>query len=149
MSVTLLEVVRAARVRAVPFSGESAGYIALALCEDFGSPRRVELAEVELGADGRVRLLQGSACDAEQTEQELRQLLAKLLKVSSSPGPALLRVASRVSGVGLSGLANELEKALIPLNRAASRRALLRLYRETERALKSGRLPSVSALTEA
>jgi hypothetical protein len=141
MSVTLLDIWRAARGRSVPFSGESAGYVVLALCEETrGAPRALALSDVELGADGGVRLMAASACSEAQGETELRALLARLLEVASSPGPSLWRAAGRASTGGVSGLAVELQKALIPFNRAAARRALLRLYRETERAISQGRL---------
>ncbi len=141
MSVTLLEVWRAARARAVPFSGETAGFLGLALCEEVQSaPRRFQLGDVELAADGSVRLHSPGAADAAQAELELRALLARLLEVASSPGPALFRAAGRAEPRGLGALDVELRQALIPFNRAAARRALLRLYRETERAVSNGQL---------
>ncbi len=141
MSVTLLDIWRAARGRSVPFSGESAGYVVLALCEETrGVPRALSLTDVELVADGSVRLMAAAPCSEAQGEKQLRALLARLLEVASSPGPSLWRAAGRASGGGVSGLAAELQKALIPFNRAAARRALLRLYRETERAVGEGRL---------
>lgn len=141
MSVTLLEVWRAARARAVPFSGESAGFLALALCEEVqGAPRHLELRDVALAADGSVRVVSGGAVDAARVEVELRALLARLLEVASSPGPALFRAAGRAEPRGLAALDVELRQALIPFNRAAARRALLRLYRETERAVANQQL---------
>lgn len=141
MSVTLLDIWRAARARSVPFSGESAGYVTLALCEEMrGLPRAPELADVELASDGSVRLMSAAKAGTEQCEKQLRALLARLLEVASSPGPALWRAAGRNGAGSAGGLASELQKALIPCNRAAARRGLLRLYRETERAIAEGRL---------
>lgn len=140
MSVTLLDIWRAARVRSVPFSGESAGYVVLALCEETRGTRALELADVELVADGSVRLIASNPCAEAEGEKQLRALLSRLLEVASSPGPSMWRAAGRSTPGGASGLASELQKALIPFNRAAARRALLRLFRETERAVADGRL---------
>ncbi len=149
MSVTLLEVWRAARARSVPFSGESAGFAALALCEATQhSPRSLALTDAELGEDGTVRLLSSRTCSQQQADKEIRTLLGRLLEVSSSPGPSLFRVAGRGGGTSLPGLADEIEKALIPLNRAAARRALVRLHRETARAVEQGRLAPAPDLDE-
>jgi len=150
MSVTLQDVVRAARQRAVPLSSENAGYLALAVGERAGSsPRRLNVLQVELAADASVHLGAGEACSTEEAERDLRQLLASLLEVASSPGPALVRCAAREPGGGLANFNGELEKALIPLNRAAARRALLRLVRETERAVHSGRLRAAAPMPPA
>jgi hypothetical protein len=64
----------------------------------------------------------------------LRTLLATLLALSSSPAPAISAVVERDASAGLQALAAELSAALIPINHAAARRALARLYRETRRA---------------
>lgn len=149
MSVTLLEVWRAARARTVPFSGESAGFAALSLCEATQhSPRSLALNDAELGEDGTVRLLSNRACSPQQADKELRTLLGRLIEVSSSPGPSLFRVAGRGGGHSLSLLAEEIEKALIPLNRSAARRALVRLHRETARAVEQGKLAPLPDLEE-
>src|SRR6185503_20849507 len=59
----------------------------------------------------------------------------KLLDASGSGTPALTAAAKRKPGNGLPALVEELEAALIPVNRAAGRRALARLARETKRVL--------------
>lgn len=150
MSVMLLDVWRAARARSVPFSGESAGYVALGLCEELGrGPRAIGLQAVELCDDGALRVVTGEPCSAEQAEEAVRSVLGLLLGVASSPGPALHRAASRDSGAGVDALSTELKRALIPVNRAAARRALLRLCRETARAVAAGQLaaePSADGL---
>ncbi|MFZ5894089.1 MAG: hypothetical protein ACOY0T_23715 [Myxococcota bacterium] len=149
MSVTLLEVWRAARARSVPFSGESAGFMALALCEATqSSPRSLALTDAELGEDGVVRLLSNRSCAEPLADKDLRTLLGRLLEVASSPGPSLFRVAGRGGGTSLATLAEEIEKALIPLNRGAARRALVRLFRETARAVEQGKLAPAPALDE-
>lgn len=141
MSASLLTVWRAARARAVPFAGESAGYVILLACEELlHSPRNVGLTSVVLEGDGAIRVLGAEPAEETLAESQLRSVLARLLEVASSPGPGLFRVASRPSCGSLKALAAELEKALIPVNRAAARRALTRLHRETERAREKGQL---------
>lgn len=141
MSASLLTVWRAARARAVPFAGESAGFVVLLACEELAlSPRKVELANLSLDPEGGVRTLGRQAAAEAETEAELRSILGELLQVSSTPGAGLLRVASREPAGSLRALALELQKALVPLNRGASRRALSRLSRETLRAAEAGKL---------
>ncbi|MGC4091339.1 MAG: hypothetical protein QM756_26365 [Polyangiaceae bacterium] len=149
MSVTLLEVWRAARARSVPFSGESAGFMVFALCEATAqAPRSLGLNDADLAEDGSLRLLSNRGCSAQQAETEMRTLLGRLLEVASSPGPSLFKIAGRAGGSSLSALAEEIEKALIPLNRAAARRALVRLFRETARAVAQGKLGAAPDLDE-
>lgn len=146
MSVTLLEVVCAARARAVPLAAETAAYLLLSLSEKVArSPRRVDLAAVELDEDGAVHLLSGEATTPELLEQSLRQSLSHLLAVSSSPGPSLLRAAARPTSGQPDAFVAELERALVPVNRTAGHRALVRLSRETERARRDGLLAASSA----
>lgn len=141
MSVTLLEVVQAARARAVPLAAESAGYLALSLSERaLHVPRRVELGAVELEDDGSLQLIAGEALEGAALEQTLRGVLSQLLAVASSPGPSLVRAAGRLPTGNLPALVAELERALVPVNRTAAKRALVRLCRETERARREGRL---------
>ena len=147
MSVTLLEVLLAARARAVPLPAESAGYLVLSLSEKaVQAPRRIELSAVELDADGAVQILAGEAVAAEPLEQALRKALSELLTVASSPGPSLLRAAARPATGQLEAFVGELERALVPVNRTAARRALVRLCRETERARREGLLTAPSLI---
>ncbi|HEY8942992.1 MAG TPA: hypothetical protein VIM73_01970 [Polyangiaceae bacterium] len=146
MSASLSTVWRAARARLVPFAGESAGYIVLLVCEELvPSPRRVDSSTVHLEADGTVRVLGSEPASEAEAELALRSMLAELLEVASSPGPGLVRSASRPTSGSLRTFAVELEKALIPMNRAAARRALCRLHREAERVRDSGLLAAPSA----
>src|SRR5690606_12126190 len=141
MSVTLLEVWRAARARAVPFAGESAGYLVVLLCEELDRlPRHVTLDGVVLDEHGAGHVRSPEGTTPVEAERGLRDVLGRLLAVAPSPGPALLRAASRPPTGNVTALAYELQKALVPLNRTAAQRALLRLYRETQRARHEGRL---------
>jgi hypothetical protein len=59
--------------------------------------------------------------------------LQRLLEASGSQTPALDAAAKKEAGAGIASLAQELEAALVPVNRAAGRRALARLAREVKR----------------
>lgn len=141
MSVSLSEVKRAARAHRAPLAGESAGYLVLALADQvLTAPRIVTASDVRLGEDGGLRIVRGEASSDGAAEQALRQTLDELLLVASSGSAALMR-AGRRAPTGLAALVKELEAALIPVNRAAAKRALSRLHRETARAVESGQLP--------
>ncbi len=145
MTVSLLEILAAARAHAAPLAAESAGYLLLAVADHVVSAPRVATADdVELLPDGCVRLRarRGGGGDA-GIEPAIRQLLARTLEVSSSVGPALRRAAERHEPTGLAALVRELETALIPVNRSAAKRALSRLHRETERAKAAGKLDAL------
>jgi hypothetical protein len=142
MSVTLSEVKRAAKAHRAPLAGESAGYLVLAIADQvLSAPRLFETSDIQLTEDGGLRVLSGRASSDTDAELGLRRALDALLLVASSGSAALTRASRRTSPVGLSALVRELEAALIPVNRAAARRALARLHRETARAMSSGTLP--------
>lgn len=143
MTVSLREILAAARAHAAPLAAESAGYLLLAVADSVAvAPREVLADDVELSADGSVRLRASRARSSAEGEAELgvRRLLERALEVSSSVGPALRRAAAKREASGLGHLVRELETALIPVNRSAARRALARVHRETERARASGKL---------
>jgi hypothetical protein len=141
MSVTMLEIVRAARARAVPLPAESAGYLVLLLADRVQhAPRRIELTAIELDDEGSVQSLAGEPLEPLALETALRRVLSELLAVSSSAGPSLLRAAARPATGNVPAFVAELERALVPVNRTAARRALVRLCRETERARREGTL---------
>jgi len=144
MTVSLAEVALAAHARQAPLPAESAGYLVLAVADQVAlAARAVRKEAIELNEDGSVRLAAGEPATESQAEQQLRSLLAELLHSASSLTPALVRVSSRPPLADLKALVSELEAALIPVNRAAARRALARLSRETARAREQGRLTGV------
>lgn len=144
MSVSLSEVLAGAEAQAVPLSAECAGYLVLAAADQAAlSPRRVQPGEVCLLDDGAVRLLGGVPADDATAEGDLRELLGGLLSSASSTTAGLMRARRRAAGAGVGALLRELERALIPVNRAAARRALARLARETERAKDEGKISLV------
>lgn len=149
MSVTLLQILAAARARRASVAAEVAGYLVFAAADQVaGAPRCAEPVGVELGEDGSVRVSQGVACSAADAALAMRSLLSQLLEVASSATPSLLRVARSAASSDADALVLELETALIPVNYAASRRALARLHRETARALAAGGLEIEDAAVE-
>ncbi len=134
-SVTLDEVFAVVRAKRVPLAPELAGYLVLEIAEhvdpDGGD---VDPKSVFVGEEGTVALVrprrEAASGDAETS---VRSTLARLLEASGSQTPALAAAARRQSGPGLAVLAEEIEAALIPVNRAAGRRALARLAREVKR----------------
>jgi hypothetical protein len=147
VTVSLLEILAAARVHAAPLAAESAGYLLLAVADHVvAAPRVVTADEVELTGDGSVRLrARRGAAPEDGVEAAVRRLLGRVLAVSSSVGPGLRRAAERSQDAGLDVLVRELETALIPVNRSAARRALSRVHRETERARDAGKLDALLA----
>jgi hypothetical protein len=148
-SVTLDEVFAVVAGKRVPLAPELAGYLVLEIAEH-ADPNGgdVDPRSVYVGEEGTVALVkpkrEGATGDAEAS---IRAALARLLEASGSQTPALSATSKRKSGTGLPALAEELEAALIPVNRAAGRRALARLAREVKRVtLGVGRnaLPSTS-----
>ncbi len=139
MRVTVKDLSNAACAGLAAVTAETAGYFVLAAADQLaGSMGR--LGAVLVGEDGSVtveRLGEGSAAEL---EADLRALLAQLLGLSSVRVPALQRAADAKEPRGLLRLSGEIEAALIPVNRAAARRALSRLHRDAVRAKASGKL---------
>ena len=148
-SVTLDDVFAVVSARRVPLAPELAGYLVLEVT-DHADPNGgdVDPKSVFVGEEGTVALVKPKRDAATgDAEASIRAALARLLDASGSQTPALAAASKRKSGGGLPALAEELEAALIPVNRAAGRRALARLAREVKRVtLGVGRnaLPSSS-----
>jgi hypothetical protein len=131
----LEEVLAVVAAKRVPLAPELAGYLALEIAESPAAregavaPQHVYVAE-----EGSVAVVRSKReGDASDGEASIRAMLGKLLEVSGSVTPALSATARKRAGSGLPGLVEELEAALIPVNRAAGRRALARLAREVKR----------------
>jgi hypothetical protein len=150
-SVTLDEVFAVLGAKRVPLAPELAGYLVLEIAEhaDPGGGD-VDPRAVFVGEEGTVALVKRRDSATGDVEASVRSVLARLLDASGAQTPALAAASKRRSGSGLAALAAELETALIPVNRAAGRRALARLAREVRRILLGvGRnaLPSTSDAT--
>jgi hypothetical protein len=139
-SVTLEEVFSVVLARRVPLAPELAGYLVLEIAER-ADPNGgdVDPRSVFVGEEGTVALVKPrrdgpvSGAGSGNAEASIRTALAQLLEASGSQTPALAAASKRKPGPGLPALAEELEAALIPVNRAAGRRALARLAREVKR----------------
>ena len=133
--VTIAEVIEVARRKRALLTPETAGYLVLAAVDQMAaSPVLIDehlcCMQVE---GGRVSTLSRRVAHPLDAERGLRQMLRKLLEVSSGRSPALHNVASLPPKGDLGALVAELESALIPVNRGAAARALSRLARETIR----------------
>lgn len=140
MEIALSRVMEAARQRRAAITTEVAGYVVLlAAREVTGSPRLAGPEQVFLDEAGDIRVAPGPAEAAHVAERALRQLLATLVSLCPSPAPALSAAVERATAGDLDALQQELLAALIPLNQAAARRALARLYRETSKSVPGAR----------
>lgn len=141
MSVKLHEIMSAAHARSASLAAEVAGYLVLGAADQIaGAPRSLGYADVSLSEEGQIRIAGGTPVDELSAERTLREILAAMLLESSSVTPGLLRAAHKPSAAGVDALIREIEVALVPVNRAAARRALARLHRDVERARSAGRL---------
>jgi hypothetical protein len=149
-SVTLDEVLTVVGAKRVPLAPELAGYLVLEIAEHADpTGGDVDPKSVFVGEEGTVALVRPKRAGARSdAEASIRAALGRLLEASGSHTPALAAASKRRNGGGLPALAEELQAALIPVNRAAGRRALARLAREVKRVtLGVGRhtLPSSSS----
>jgi hypothetical protein len=153
-AITLEDVFAMVVGKRVPLAPELAGYLSLEIAEKADAagsgggdidPRSVYIAD-----EGTVALVrpQGAA-DEGDAEQSIRAILGQLLEASGSSTPALATVSRHERSGSLRSLMESIEAALIPVNRAAGRRALARLAREVKRVTHgvgrnapSGRSPS-------
>ncbi|MBL9020904.1 MAG: hypothetical protein JNL21_01840 [Myxococcales bacterium] len=143
-SVTLDEVFAAAHGRAASLVPETSGYLALAVADASARlPFSIEDPMVLLTSEGTVKVARGTQVLApEESARRMRDMLSRLLECSAGSMPALAATARprTESADGVESFIRELEAALVPVNRAAARRALARLARETARAKDLGRL---------
>jgi hypothetical protein len=138
MDLTLSKVVEAARQRRAAVTAEVGGYIVLLLLQlQASGPRRISPELVGLTAAGEVELAPSPAAERREVEALLRELLALLLALSQSAPPALRASSERAATGDLAAFEAELTAALIPINHAASRRALARVFRETQKAQRA------------
>ena len=147
VTITLEDVFAVVQGKRVPLAPELAGYLSLEIAENTDAkggdidPKAVYIAE-----EGTVVLVKPRREAAGSADASIRRTLAKLLEASGSQTPALAAAARRKPTGNMRALIEELEAALIPVNRAAGRRALARLAREVKRVtLGVGRNASVPA----
>jgi hypothetical protein len=132
--VTLLDVLGAAQAGQVALAPETAGYLTLGVADALAAtPRAPEATDVVLSEDGAVEVLAGGSASPRAAEMAARSMLSQLLGVAGNRAPALSAAAKKRANEGPAHFVVELEAALIPVNRAAARRTLARLFRETAR----------------
>ncbi|HMI83210.1 MAG TPA: hypothetical protein VK550_03900 [Polyangiaceae bacterium] len=141
--VTIAEVIEVARRKRSLLTPETAGYLVLEAVDQLVvSPVLIDEHLCSMQVEGgRVALLSRRVAHPLDVERGLRQLLRRLLEVSSGRAPALHNVAALPPKGDLAAFVGELESALIPVNRGAASRALSRLARETIRARRPSMTP--------
>jgi hypothetical protein len=148
-SITLEDILAVAHQKRVPIAPELAGYLTLELADavNAGSATAIDPKTVYVSEEGSVAIVKPKGPgDGTDVETQLRLVLSDLLSVTGAQTSALTHVAKKKSGGGVRALASELEAALIPVNRAAGRRALARMAREARRiALGLGRAGALPA----
>jgi hypothetical protein len=134
--VTAVELVRALRRRRSALPAEIGTFIVFEACEAMLSrgPAVPTLTSTFISEDGIVSLPDAAPTDEESAARGLHGMLTSLLVVAGrAPTPALLQLVEGGPSGGrfsLSQMRDDLEAALVPLNRTASRRVLSRLVRE-------------------
>ena len=139
-AATLEDVIATAASRSASLVPETSGYLILGVAEATQRvPLLLDLRSVLITTDGDVELQpSGEVVSPAEAGQKLRGLLGHLLSVSAGTLAALSAAANPARGGGIDALALDVEAALIPMNRAAGRRALARLARDTLRAGSRG-----------
>lgn len=151
-TVTFAEILAAARVGRARIAPEIAGYLALGVADALvGRAFALDAQTCLLTEDGAILVGPPTAPTAQTTaldlEQAARSLLGSLMDVARGGGATLIAVANRPASGDIGALIAEIEGALIPVNRAAARRALARLSRETAKARNEGHLDAARAKT--
>jgi hypothetical protein len=143
--VTLDEVFSAATARAASLVPETSGYLALAVGDATSRlPFAIDDRNVMLTTEGNVGITKrGEVLPPRIAAGGMRDVLSRLLSVSMGTAMPALAHAARPreeSDRGVDAVIEEIEAALIPVNRAAARRALARLARETIKAKEQGKV---------
>ncbi len=137
--VTAEELVLSLRKRHAALPSEIGTFVVFEACEAMLSraPLQATLSSLTISEEGSVSLPSAERTDQEGAARSLHGVLTSLLVAAGPPPtPALLRLAEEGPLEGrwtLDQMRDDLEAALVPLNRTASRRVLARLVRETTR----------------
>ncbi|MBK8254275.1 MAG: hypothetical protein IPK82_16605 [Polyangiaceae bacterium] len=140
--VSLEEVFAAVGARAASLVPETSGYLALAVADATSRlPYVSEDRAVLLTVDGAVMVpRKGPIASPPDAGKALRDVLRRLLSTSAGSMPGLAAAARPREEVDVERVVSDIEAALIPVNRAAAKRALARLARETLKAKEAGKL---------
>lgn len=135
MSFTVSQILLAAGPNPALISSETAAYLVLSLAEQsLTRPRRVCADHALLHPGGAITIGDVPECNADDNGALLRELLGLLLACASqTPISDTLTAVVDSRASGPAALRQELQTALVPLNRGAARRALNRLYRKLGR----------------
>ena len=159
-TVTVEEIISAARTKQASLVAESAGHVVLALGRSVaGIPLQIDPERVAVTTEGSVGMTGTARTVAPATSAGMLRGLLRALLAASQGAPGALAGVARARPDGADGVEDvfaELAAALIPINRGAAKRALARLARETLRAKTTGCLrpepaavPSRTAAPEA
>jgi hypothetical protein len=139
LGTTLQDLLGTLKARKVRVPSEIGAFVALEVCESLTrGPARVSTSDVRISDDGMVSLfVPPSSATADEAARAIVGLLASVLVAAGTGAPAaLIRLVEdgAPSGPGcLDRLRDDLEAALVPLNRQAARRVLARMVREAKR----------------
>ncbi|HLM71199.1 MAG TPA: hypothetical protein VK459_00850, partial [Polyangiaceae bacterium] len=139
-AATLEDVIAAAASRSASLVPETSGYLILEVLEAAQRvPLLLDLRSVLITAEGGVEIRpSGEVISPAEAGRQLRGLLGQLLAVSAGDLSGLRAAANTARAGGIDALTLDIEAALIPMNRAAGRRAIARLARDTLRAGSRG-----------
>lgn len=139
LGTTIEDLIATMKERRVRIPSEIGAFIALEVCESLlDGPAAVRLADVRVAEDGAISVFAppGSAT-SEEAARSIVALLGSLLVAAGTGVPrvlvGLLEEGPTSGRWDLSSLRDDLEASLVPLNRAAARRVLARMLRETQR----------------
>lgn len=152
--VTLDELLRSLKERSVRMPADIGAFITLEATENIvEAPQGLTLERVVVTDEGEIGVAEGGACDAEQAAQAVTQLLGALLVAAGTGVPsAMVQLVETPPPTGtgaLEALRDQIEAALVPLNRDAARRVLGRMIRESRKPVAERADASNDALDDA
>lgn len=136
--LTLDELLQTLQERGIPLPYEIGTFLTLQACERIlRAPVVVDAARVWVGEDGEVGVAAtGAASEADAAGSVVDLLSGLLIRSAQGIPPMLMELVEHGSERGeltLPALRDDLEAALVPLNRGATTRILVRLLREARR----------------
>lgn len=139
LGTTLQELLQTLKAKKIRVPSEIGAFVALEVCEALTrGPARVSTSDVRIADDGIVSLfVPPNSATQDEAARAIVGLLASVLVAAGTGAPAaLIRLVEDGAPTGpgcLDRLRDDLEAALVPLNRQAARRVLARMVREAKR----------------
>ena len=139
LGTTLQELLQSLKAKRIRVPSEIGAFVALEVCEALSrGPARVSTSDVRIADDGMVSLfVPPNSATQDEAARAIVGLLASVLVAAGTGAPAaLIRLVEDGAPTGagcLDRLRDDLEAALVPLNRQAARRVLARMVREGKR----------------